>query len=51
MENMQKAVQLNNNFWFSFFSQGFYFSFGYFAFPKIEYEADFLGNFVMTGLI
>lgn len=49
MNNIQKATtQVNNGFWFSLFTQSFYFSFGYFAFPKTEYEDDFLENFVMT---
>lgn len=51
MENVQKVSQLNNVVWFSYFSQSFYFSFGYFAFPKTEYEVEFLENLGNAGLI
>ena len=44
MENMSRVGQINNGFWFSYFSQSFYFSFGYFAIAKTEYEAGFLAN-------
>ena len=51
MENTQKVIQLNNSRWFSNFSQSFYFSFGYFAFPTTEYEADFSEDLGNAGLI
>lgn len=44
MENRQKASRLIINVWFSYFSQGFYFSVGYFAFAKTAYCAAFLKN-------
>lgn len=51
MENIQTVSQLNTVVWFSYFSQSFYFSFGYFAFPKTEYEADCLEDLGNAGLI
>lgn len=51
MENMQTVSQFNTVVWFSYFSQSFYFSFGYFAFPKTEYEADCLEDLGNAGLI
>ncbi len=44
MENMQKACHFYNGFSFRFFSQGFYFSVGYFAFTKTAYMTNFLKN-------
>lgn len=40
MENVQTISQLISLVSFSFFSQSFYYSFGYFAMPTTEYEAD-----------
>ena len=41
MEKGMSASRLTNNFGVSLFSQSYYyFSFGYFALPKTEYESD-----------
>lgn len=49
--SMQTAANLNNNFWFYYFSQGFYFSVGYFTLPKLHIGrvAERISN--MTGRV
>ena len=37
MKQAQPERQFKSNFWYGFFSQGFYFSVGYFTFAKIAY--------------
>lgn len=51
MESIHSASHLNTVSWFSYFSRSFYFSFGYFAFPKTEYWAGMRKNLGNTGLV
>lgn len=44
MENIQKVCQIHNGSLFSFFSQGFYFSVGYFTFTKTAYVTNLVKN-------
>lgn len=44
MENIKKVGQFNMDIWFSYFSQGFYFSVGYFTLAKTSYCATLLKN-------
>jgi len=51
MDCINKASQLHQDFWFSYYRQGYYFSFGYFAFTrKTEYEKSFVKNLAEVHL-
>lgn len=41
MNKAQKVNKLNSGLWFSFFSQGFYFSVGFFALPQLNMRDTF----------
>lgn len=51
MKTAQRVQQVNISRRFSSFNQSYYFSFGYFAFPKTEYDADSLEELGNAGLI
>lgn len=44
MDNIKEVSRSIMNVWFSYFSQGFYFSVGYFVFAKTSYCSTFLKN-------
>ena len=49
MNNKQRVNQVNSSRWFSWFSQSFYFSFGYFAFLTTEYDGTLWRNLITPG--
>ncbi len=51
MDNVQTASMIHSGFGFTYFSQSYYFSFGYFGFSKIEYGANCLEGLGDAGLI